>query len=127
MNINLYPHNQTAYKAAVNMLKERKKAAIIHPTGTGKSFIGFKLCEDNPDKTICWLSPSRYIYQTQLENLSEISNGYNSYDKYGVKKGSFRKTSYGYNEYDKYGRKTGSFKKDSSGRVTEYDKYGRKH
>ena len=76
MAIQLFNHNKKAYKAAVNMLNERKKAAIIHPTGTGKSFIGFKLCEDNPDKTVCWLSPSRYIYQTQLENLSEISNGY---------------------------------------------------
>ena len=45
-------------------------------TGTGKSFIGFKLCYDNSDKVICWLSPSRYIYQTQLENLKEASGGY---------------------------------------------------
>ena len=72
----LFEHNRIAYEAAVRMLSERGKAAVIHPTGTGKSFIGFKLCEDNPDKTICWLSPSRYIYQTQLENLAETSNGY---------------------------------------------------
>ncbi|MCM1508408.1 MAG: Helicase associated domain protein [Ruminococcus flavefaciens] len=76
MAINLFSHNQTAYHAAITMLTERGKTAIIHPTGTGKSFIGFKLCEDNPDKTICWLSPSRYIYQTQLENLAETSGGY---------------------------------------------------
>ena len=76
MAMNLFEHNKTAYKAAVHMLDERGKAAVIHPTGTGKSFIGFKLCEDNPDKTICWLSPSRYIYQTQLENLAETSDGY---------------------------------------------------
>ena len=76
MAINLFEHNQTAYEAAVKMLAERGKAAVIHPTGTGKSFIGFKLCEDNLDKTICWLSPSRYIYQTQLENLAETSDGY---------------------------------------------------
>ena len=76
MPMHLYEHNQTAYNAAVTMLAERGKAAVIHPTGTGKSFIGFKLCEDNPDKTICWLSPSRYIYQTQLENLAETSDGY---------------------------------------------------
>ena len=74
--MHLFEHNQTAYNAAVTMLAERGKAAVIHPTGTGKSFIGFKLCEDNPDKTICWLSPSRYIYQTQLENLAETSDGY---------------------------------------------------
>ncbi len=76
MAIQLFQHNQTAYEAAVKMLAERKKAAVIHPTGTGKSFIGFKLCENNPDKTICWLSPSRYIYQTQIENLAETSDGY---------------------------------------------------
>ena len=76
MAMNLFEHNKTAYNAAVTMLSERGKAAVIHPTGTGKSFIGFKLCEDNPDKTICWLSPSRYIYQTQLENLAETSDGY---------------------------------------------------
>ena len=76
MPMQLFEHNRIAYEAAVRMLSERGKAAVIHPTGTGKSFIGFKLCEDNPDKTICWLSPSRYIYQTQLENLAETSDGY---------------------------------------------------
>ena len=74
--IDLFRHNKEAYEAAVRMLAERGKAAVIHPTGTGKSFIGFKLCEDNPEKTICWLSPSRYIYQTQLENIREVSNDY---------------------------------------------------
>ena len=76
MAMHLYEHNQQAYEAAVRMLAERGKAAVIHPTGTGKSFIGFKLCEDNADKTICWFSPSRYIYQTQLENLREVSEDY---------------------------------------------------
>ncbi len=76
MAMHLFEHNETAYKAAVTMLLERGKAAVVHPTGTGKSFIGFKLCEDNPQSRICWLSPSRYIYQTQLENLAEVSDGY---------------------------------------------------
>lgn len=74
--IKLYSHNKKAYDLAVNMLKDTKKAAIVHPTGTGKSFIAFKLCEDNPDKTICWLSPSEYIFSTQLENLYQATNGY---------------------------------------------------
>lgn len=69
MSIELFEHNKTAYESAVAMLAETGKAAVIHPTGTGKSFIGFKLCEDNPDKTVCWLSPSRYIFKTQIENL----------------------------------------------------------
>ena len=74
--IKLYSHNQKAYDLAVSMLKDTKKAAIVHPTGTGKSFIAFKLCEDHPDKTICWLSPSEYIFSTQLENLYQATNGY---------------------------------------------------
>ncbi len=69
MSIELYEHNRIAYESAISMLAETGKAAVIHPTGTGKSFIGFKLCEDNPDKTVLWLSPSEYIFKTQLENL----------------------------------------------------------
>lgn len=65
----LYEHNLIAYKSAVSMLAETGKAAVVHPTGTGKTFIGFKLCEDNPDKIVLWLSPSEYIFRTQLENL----------------------------------------------------------
>ena len=57
MAIALFDHNRIAYEAAVSLLDETGKAAVIHPTGTGKSFIAFKLCEDNPDKRICWLSP----------------------------------------------------------------------
>ena len=76
MSISLFPHNQMAYDSLLPLLETERKACIIHPTGTGKSFIGFKLCEDHPDKTVCWLSPSEYIFQTQLENLRQASNGY---------------------------------------------------
>ena len=68
--IKLFEHNETAYISAVQMLTETGKAAVIHPTGTGKSFIAFKLCEDNADKKICWLSPGEYIFKTQCENLT---------------------------------------------------------
>ena len=64
----LYPHNENAYQAVLSMLSETGKAAVIHPTGTGKSFIGFQLCADHQDQRICWLSPSEYIYETQREN-----------------------------------------------------------
>ncbi len=45
-------------------------AAVIHPTGTGKSMIAFKLVEEHPLNHFLWLSPSEYIYQTQVENLN---------------------------------------------------------
>lgn len=68
--IKLFKHNEIAYNSAIEMLNKTGKAAIIHPTGTGKSFIAFKLCEDNINKKICWLSPSEYIFKTQCENLA---------------------------------------------------------
>ncbi len=71
MSIDLFEHNKTAYESSAAMLAETGRAAVIHPTGTGKSFIGFRLCEDNHDKTVCWLSPSEYIFRTQLENLKK--------------------------------------------------------
>ncbi len=71
MGIHLFEHNQKAYEAAVSMMEEEGKAAVIHPTGTGKSFIAFKLAEENPNAKICWLSPSEYIFRTQLENLQD--------------------------------------------------------
>ncbi|MCL2773481.1 MAG: Helicase associated domain protein [Oscillospiraceae bacterium] len=74
--ITLYEHNQKAYDAAVTLMSETGRAAVIHPTGTGKSFIGFKLAEQHPDMNICWLSPSEYIYKTQFENLKLVTGGY---------------------------------------------------
>lgn len=35
--IDLFEHNKTAYDSAVSLLSETSKAAIIHPTDTGKS------------------------------------------------------------------------------------------
>lgn len=75
MDFSLYDHNRTAYISAVEMMDCFGRAAVIHPTGTGKSFIGFRLAADHPDERILWLSPSRYIFDTQLENLAEASGG----------------------------------------------------
>ena len=50
-------------------MEQYGKAAIVHPTGTGKSYIAFKLIEDNPEATVLWLSPSEYIFKTQVESL----------------------------------------------------------
>ena len=67
--LRLFEHNEKAYHAAVRMMNQYGKAAIVHPTGTGKSYIAFKLIEDNPEKVVIWLSPSEYIFKTQLESL----------------------------------------------------------
>ena len=69
--LRLFEHNEKAYRAAVRMMEQYGKAAIVHPTGTGKSYIAFKLIEDNPEKVVIWLSPSEYIFKTQLESLKK--------------------------------------------------------
>lgn len=69
MSIPLYDHNRKAYENAITMMKQKGKAAIIHPTGTGKSFIGFHLAQMHPNDRVLWMSPNDYIYCTQLENL----------------------------------------------------------
>lgn len=73
MGIPLFLHNEEAYRKASSMLESSGKAAVIHPTGTGKSFIGFKLAEEHPESRIVWLSPSEYIFKTQMENLQAVS------------------------------------------------------
>ena len=75
MSVTLFEHNSTAYNAALTLMKSKKKAAVIHPTGTGKSFIAFCLCQDHPGKTVCWLSPSEYIFRTQEENWKRAGGG----------------------------------------------------
>ena len=68
MAVSLYPHNLAAYDAACAMLEKTGKAAVIHPTGTGKSFIGFQYAADHPRTKVLWLAPSEYIFRTQMEN-----------------------------------------------------------
>ena len=74
MGLQLFEHNQKAYEKVKTMLADFGKAAVIHPTGTGKSYIAFKLIEDNPKANIIWLSPSEYIYKTQKEALSRSTD-----------------------------------------------------
>lgn len=73
MGIPLFTYNQNAYLVAESMLETAGKAAIIHPTGTGKSFIGFKLAEEHAQSRFVWMAPSEYIYRTQVENLHAAS------------------------------------------------------
>ena len=83
MSIHLYKHNEDAYRAVETMLEEKQMAAVIHPTGTGKSMIAFKLVEQHAHNHFLWLSPSEYIYKTQLENIdTQFSNiEYMSYSR----------------------------------------------
>ena len=43
MALRLFGHNEKAYHAAARMMEQYGKAAIVHPTGTGKSYIASKM------------------------------------------------------------------------------------
>ena len=71
----LYAHNRAAYEAVLPMLETYCRAAVIHPTGTGKSFLAFQLIEDHPRDAFLWLSPNDYIFENQRQNARrEFSN-----------------------------------------------------
>ena len=63
--LELYPHNEKAYRKLLDMLSETRRACIIHPTGTGKAFIAYRYAFDHPKERILWMSPSTYIEQEQ--------------------------------------------------------------
>ena len=71
MAFRLFEHNAKAYEAAQTEMERYGKAAVIHPTGTGKSYIAFKLIADHPDAVVLWISPSEYIFKTQIEGLKK--------------------------------------------------------
>lgn len=73
MSVQLFANNRQAYDAVTAMLHKASKAAVIHPTGTGKSFIAFKWIEAHAGERFVWLSPSEYIYHTQIENVTRTA------------------------------------------------------
>lgn len=69
MGFVLLPHNQKAYDNVKALFKKRNRAAVIHPTGTGKGYIARKLIEDNQNKKIIYISPSLAINDRLEEDL----------------------------------------------------------
>ncbi len=74
MDISLLKHNTEADEAVLLILAESGKAAVVHPIG--KSIIAFQLCADPSVQTICWRALSKYIFETQFENLKAVSDRY---------------------------------------------------
>ena len=54
--MDLLPHNKTAYENVVEHLKKAPRTCVVHPTGTGKSYIALQLIEDNPDARILYIT-----------------------------------------------------------------------
>ena len=70
----LYPHNQKAYKKIKQSIANGdKKLAISHATGTGKSYLIAKLCEDYNSEKKLILVPSKYI-KKEIQSLLDENN-----------------------------------------------------
>ena len=58
MSMTLNPVNEAAFQKAVQSLETLNRAAVFHPTGTGKSCIAWKVVEAHPQTTFFWLVAS---------------------------------------------------------------------
>ena len=65
--LELQEHQQDAYNAVQKTYEQGNRAAVVIPTGCGKSFIALKLMEDNGDKNILFLAPTIAI-KNQMYN-----------------------------------------------------------
>ena len=54
--MDLMPHNLKAYRSVKKHLKNSNRTCVIHPTGTGKSFIALQLIEDKPKARILYIT-----------------------------------------------------------------------
>lgn len=71
--LGLYPHNIESYEKIEEQLHKDHIAAIVHATGTGKSFNALQLALDNKDKKVLYVVPSSSI----MEHEKEIINSNN--------------------------------------------------
>lgn len=96
--IELYPHNQQAYENILESFKISNKTCVIHPTGTGKSFIALKWLFENRNKKCLFLTSTdviidqfkRYIAKSDLilndfpnleiKTYQSLKNDTNNYD-----------------------------------------------
>jgi len=69
MSIKLKKHNEEAYKKIQESFNKSDKVAVIHPTGTGKSFLALKLIEDNKNKKAIYVAPSNAILHNIKKNI----------------------------------------------------------
>ena len=60
--IELYPHNQATLNHLEEALKYTRRAAVIQPTGTGKSFVALAFIERRPNNSFLYLAPSTHIF-----------------------------------------------------------------
>ena len=75
MSMTLNPVNEAAFQKAVQSLETLIRAAVFHPTGTGKSCIAWKVVEAHPQTTFFWLVAGAQRLALRQAELTRYNGG----------------------------------------------------
>ena len=75
MPMTLNPVNEAAFQKAVQSLETLNRAAVFHPTGTGKSCIAWKVVEAHPQTTFFWLVAGAQRLALRQAELTRYNGG----------------------------------------------------
>lgn len=75
MSMTLNPVNEAAFQKAVQSLETLNRAAVFHPTGTGKSCIAWKVVEAHPQTTFFWLVAGAQRLALRQTELTRYNGG----------------------------------------------------
>lgn len=70
----LFEHNRKAYEAVKREFSDGVlRTCVVHPTGTGKSYIALQLIEDNPEKSILYVTSLFINLNTFKEEVEKMN------------------------------------------------------
>ena len=75
MSMTRNPVNEAAFQKAVQSLETLNRAAVFHPTGTGKSCIAWKVVEAHPQTTFFWLVAGAQRLALRQAELTRYNGG----------------------------------------------------
>lgn len=75
MSMTPNPVNEAAFQKAVQSLETLNRAAVFHPTGTGKSCIAWKVVEAHPQTTFFWLVAGAQRLALRQAELTRYNGG----------------------------------------------------
>ena len=75
MSMTLNPVNEAAFQKAVQSLETLNRAAVFHPTGTGKSCIAWKVVKAHPQTTFFWLVAGAQRLALRQAELTRYNGG----------------------------------------------------
>ena len=69
MAVELYKHNAYAYEQIEEKLKTSNRTCVIHPTGSGKSFIAIKWLYENRNRNCLFLTSQKPIIDQIIRHI----------------------------------------------------------